>query len=63
MSKEIRLYSCGCVDYHNDSLWSSQCVEHCADHSFRADGTITEQDENPAECEGVAYVVRKSDYK
>ena len=54
---EIRKYACGCVDSHDSALWSSTSVDHCKDHAFREDGSFTERDENPAACEGIAYVV------
>lgn len=55
--EEIRVYSCGCVDFHDSEKWSSTQVEHCADHLFREDGSLTERDENPAACEGLAYTI------
>jgi len=53
---ETRKYSCGCIDSHNSSLISSQCVDHCDMHAWDGD-RMRERDENPAACDGYDYVV------
>lgn len=51
---EMRLYTCGCVDYHDSNLWSSTLMDHCSDHSYSGD-TATDSDVNLAKMAGLSY--------
>ena len=50
-----QVYECGCVSTHRPEQWASVIVDHCPRHSWTGD-EFTEQDENPAHYDGIAFV-------